>query len=351
MKSNILTTVLIFILTSILVCQQTPDIDLPLTVSDNLGNSKELRYGLDPLATDGIDTELGEITLPPNPPTGVFDVRFRVANLESSWKDYRNGTFNFVGEKTDTIYYMAASGFSILTFEWNMPEGVTGLLQDMFGGILVDENMSGIGSFNLTNLFLNPLKMIIYYDHPLPVELCLFTATLLNNDVILNWKTQTEVNNFGFDVERKTDGCWEKLGFVGGQGNCNSPKEYSYIDKNPIGGNKFLYRLKQIDNDGQFEYSDVVEVNLIPAVFALYQNYPNPFNPSTKIKYQLPKACKVQIKIYDLLGAEVQELLNESKEPGIYEIEFNAENLLSGIYVYRISADNYLQTKKMILLK
>jgi hypothetical protein len=192
---------------------------------------------------------------------------------------------------------------------------------------------------------------VVNFENVLPVEIASFDAKVKNNQVTMSWTTATEVNNFGFEVERKTNSSWEKLGFVGGQGNCNSPTEYSYIDKNPVGGNKFLYRLKQIDNDGQFEYSDIIEVNLIPAEFALYQNYPNPFNPNTKIKFQLPKECKVQIKIYDLLGAEIQELLNESKEPGIYEIEFNAENLPSGIYVYRISADNYLQTKKMILLK
>ncbi len=186
---------------------------------------------------------------------------------------------------------------------------------------------------------------------PLPVELTTFAAKVKDNFVNLYWETETEVNNYGFEIERKTEGNWQKIGFVEGNGNSNSPNEYSYVDKNPIGGIKFQYRLKQIDSDGQFEYSDIVAVNLILTEFALNQNYPNPFNPNTKIKYQLPTECKVLIKIYDLLGAEVQELLNENKEPGIYEIEFNAENLPSGIYVYRISADNYLNTKKMILLK
>jgi len=186
---------------------------------------------------------------------------------------------------------------------------------------------------------------------PLPVELTSFTADVTNNQVNLKWQTATEVNNYGFDIERKTSDTWQKLGFVEGNGNSNSPKEYSYTDKSPIGGSKFQYRLKQIDNDGQFEYSEVVEVELVPTEFALYQNYPNPFNPVTTIRYQLPKESKVVIKIYNILGAEVMELLNEKKEAGVYEAEFNADNLSSGAYIYRIIVESFMDTKKMILLK
>ena len=111
------------------------------------------------------------------------------------------------------------------------------------------------------------------------------------------------------------------------------------------------YRLKQVDNDGQFEYSDIVEVGFVPNKFELYQNYPNPFNPETKIRYQLPNESKVVIKIYNILGSEVMELVNDKKEAGVYEAEFNASNLSSGTYIYKISADDFVQTKKMILLK
>ncbi len=135
----------------------------------------------------------------------------------------------------------------------------------------------------------------------LPVELISFTAEVTINQVTLNWLTAIEVNNYGFEIERKLSTDWQKMGFVQGHGNSSSPKQYSFIDDKPYGGSKFQYRLKQIDNDGHFEYSDIVEVYLIPIEFALYQNYPNPFNPSTKIKYQLPKECKVHLKIYDLI--------------------------------------------------
>jgi len=204
--------------------------------------------------------------------------------------------------------------------------------------------------------------MATLISSPLPVELSTFTAISKGSDVKLNWQTATEVNNYGFEVERCALSAvrqeWNKIGFVNGNGNSNSPKEYSYIDKNLIGGGNFLYRLKQIDNDGQFEYSKTVEVELILNEYALYQNYPNPFNPVTKIRYQLPKESKVVIKVYNILGSEVIELLNEQKEPGIYEIDFNASNLPtgrqglpSGVYFYKISTPEYSNTRKMIVLK
>jgi len=187
---------------------------------------------------------------------------------------------------------------------------------------------------------------------PLPVELNSFTAKTDDFNVILNWETATEINNYGFDVERKiTNGDWSKIGYVEGAGNSSSPKSYKFTDNKPIGGSKFIYRLKQIDNDGTYEYSDEIEVEIIPTEFALYQNYPNPFNPNTTIRYQLPQESKVIIKIYDILGSEVITLLNEKKEPGVYEVEFNASHLSSGTYIYRIVADGFVETKKMVLLK
>jgi hypothetical protein len=186
---------------------------------------------------------------------------------------------------------------------------------------------------------------------PLPVELVSFNALLVKNNVELNWKTETEVNNYGFEIERSINNNWKKIGFVEGHGNSNSPKFYSFTDKIPVGGSKFQYRLKQVDTDGKYEYSDIVEVEMLPDKFALFQNYPNPFNPTTTIRYQLPKESKVVLTIYDILGEKVTELLNENIEAGVYEIEFNAKSLPSGTYIYRISAENFVETKKMILLR
>ena len=193
-------------------------------------------------------------------------------------------------------------------------------------------------------------------EQPLPVELSSFTATFNQNAVNLKWQTKTEVDNYGFEVERTSSmtspsQVWEKIGFIPGNGNSNSPKDYSLTDKNPSGGSKFIYRLKQIDNDGKFEYSKEVEIELVPNEFALYQNYPNPFNPATNIKFALPKAAKVTLLVYNLLGEKVATLLNEDKEAGFYDVQFNASNFSSGVYIFRLTAGDFVQTKKMTLMK
>lgn len=192
----------------------------------------------------------------------------------------------------------------------------------------------------------------------LPVELTSFTATMNNGDVNLKWNTATEVNNFGFDIQRNQlfnliNGTWEKIGFVAGSGNSNSPKSYFYND-NTVSEAVYFYRLKQIDTDGLFEYSPIVEINTnqIPTEFSLKQNYPNPFNPKTHISFDIPVKSHATIRVFNVLGNEVAVLLNEEILPGKYSVEFNASNLVSGIYFYTISSNEFKPiTKKMILLK
>lgn len=197
---------------------------------------------------------------------------------------------------------------------------------------------------------------------PLPVELSSFTANISRGVVNLTWKTETEINNFGFDVERtaspnpsqggeQSNYKWEKIGFVNGNGNSNSPNEYFFKDEKPSGGNKFSYRLKQIDNDGQFEYSDIIEVEIIPNMFELSQNYPNPFNPSTTIKFSLPVQTQLKINIYNMLGEQVATTAEGMYEAGYYKITFDAEGLSSGTYIYRLESNNFTETKKMILIR
>ena len=195
-------------------------------------------------------------------------------------------------------------------------------------------------------------------DIPLPVELTSFTAEIMNNSMNLKWQTATEINNYGFEIERKHDKKtrWDNIGFVEGSGNSNSPKEYSFIDKKLFGGTKFSYRLKQIDHNGTYEYSKIVEVELpAPKNYALYQNYPNPFNPSTRIQYQVSSSEHVTLKVYDVLGNEVATLVDEYKPAGSYEAEFQSAvgnmQLASGVYYYQLKAGDFIQTKKMILMR
>ncbi|MCX7610939.1 MAG: T9SS type A sorting domain-containing protein [Ignavibacterium sp.] len=200
-------------------------------------------------------------------------------------------------------------------------------------------------------------------DHggALPIQLKSFIVSIVNKNILLNWSTSTEQNNYGFEIERSTIltslnyGIWEKIGFVQGSGNSNSPKEYSFTDNTLTKSGKYAYRLKQIDNDGSFEYSKIVEVDFqLLDKFSLEQNYPNPFNPTTIISYQIPKSSNVTLKLYDILGNEVATLVNEYREAGRYEYELKiGQNiyLSSGIYFYKLQAEEFSQIKKMILAK
>jgi hypothetical protein len=197
-------------------------------------------------------------------------------------------------------------------------------------------------------------------SNPLPVELTFLTAKTDAGKVILKWSTANEINNYGFEIERmivetrhasSLQFDWQSVGFVQGNGNSNSTKEYSFTDENP-NSYKLKYRLKQIDSDGSISYSNEIEVQLgIPIEFALHQNYPNPFNPVTKIQYSLSNRQLVTLKVYDVLGNEVANLINEYKEPGKYEIDFNANELASGVYVYKLIAGPYSAIRKMVVLK
>ena len=186
----------------------------------------------------------------------------------------------------------------------------------------------------------------------IPVELTSFTANYSNKNVTLTWSTATETNNQGFEVERKSAiSDWTKIGFVPGFGTTTAARQYSYTD-NDIATGSFSYRLKQIDFDGSFNYSEVVEVEVIaPSVFELAQNYPNPFNPITKIRYSVPIDSKVIISIYSLTGELVMELVNANLAPGLYSVNFNGSNLSSGMYIYKMTAGSFVKTLKMILLK
>jgi trimeric autotransporter adhesin len=187
-----------------------------------------------------------------------------------------------------------------------------------------------------------------------PVEMISFTGTSYPNQVELIWSTATEINNQGFEIHRKSQNRneWQTIGFVPGFGTTTEPKSYSYIDERVISGN-YRYRLKQIDFDGSFTYSNEIEVvvDFTPKEFVLYQNYPNPFNPNTVISYQLPVNGNATLKVYDVLGNEVAILVNDEKQPGVYKIEFDASMFSSGIYFYQLKAGNYIQTKKMVLMK
>jgi len=202
--------------------------------------------------------------------------------------------------------------------------------------------------------YFDDLKVVLYEAGTIPVELVSFSGQAKGNYVKLEWSTASETNNQGFEIQSSVNGQnYRAIAFIQGAGTTTETTFYSFLDSSADFSNTELYyRLKQLDYDGTFSFSDVIKINLnTPTEFALMQNYPNPFNPSTRIVFQIPKSENVLLKIYDMLGNEVVSLLDEEKEPGKYEIEFNASHLSSGIYFYTLRAGTYINTKKMILIK
>lgn len=199
---------------------------------------------------------------------------------------------------------------------------------------------------------------------PLPVELTSFNAVIEANSVNFEWVTATEVNNYGFelesaerDVKNYSESEWMLLGFIIGNGNSNSPKHYFFRDEDLSTGT-YKYRLKQIDTDGKSKVIKTIEIEFgLLERYELFQNYPNPFNPVTTIAYSVPQESNVTIKIFNSLGEEIAALVTARQNSGKYSIVFNANNLGSGIYFYRIQANsvngglNYIETKKMSILK
>jgi hypothetical protein len=189
-------------------------------------------------------------------------------------------------------------------------------------------------------------------EYIIPVELTSFTANVIDNSVVLKWSTATETNNAGFSVERSNDNtAFSEIAYVDGNGTTTELREYSYTD-NTIGTGTYFYRLKQIDFSGTYKYSDAVEIEVNgPLTFVLEQNYPNPFNPSTNIKYSIARTDYVKLAVYNSIGEELDVLVNGIVNAGFYEIEYDATALTSGVYLYKLQAGSFVETKKMVLLR
>jgi len=252
--------------------------------------------------------------------------------------NYKEAELNSISESNLKLFRSTDNG-SI----WTIQNGTV----DAANNKITLSGINGFGRWTLGDI-----------NNPLPVELSSFTAYAKGFRVSINWTTATEVSNHGFDVECRLNGNeWTTIGFVKGNGNSNSPKAYSFVDAKSKSG-KAEYRLKQIDNDGKFKYSNTIEVSInTPTKFELYQNYPNPFNPGTTISFSLPADSRVDMAIYDVLGKKVVDLVNGIRTAGYQNITFDGGKLASGIYIYTIKAtsidgkSSFTSTRKMMLVK
>jgi uncharacterized protein (TIGR02145 family) len=247
----------------------------------------------------------------------------------------RNGNFGAFG--TATLFWSSTVDYSNMAFYLKLINSENSCL---FSSTLMEYGYSVrcINDLNISQL---------------PVELTSFIASLINNRVNLNWNTATEINAASFEVEKKmhNNNNWQKIGSVNASGNSSSSKHYAFSDKK-INTGKYNYRLKMVDLDGSYKYSNIVNLEVTPpAKFELSNAYPNPWNPSTTIRFQVPVNILVTIKMFDAVGREVATLINEIKPAGSYEVILNGRNLASGVYYYQMKAGSFLETKKFILIK
>lgn len=275
---------------------------------------------------------------------------------------------NSINRTWDILKTNANGGSGVdMTFQWNSSDELTGFTRTAASVFHYEETAWVKKSGTLSAAGSNPY-MLTYtgytgsfspfgignYNFVMPVTLSGFNCNVYQNNVKLNWQTNAEQNNSHFDIERKAEGTeWKKVGNVKGIGNSNTVQKYSYCD-NKLSAGKYSYRLKQVDFNGNYEYHNLTENVLVstPKKFELSQNYPNPFNPKTKIDFQLPYDMKVSVIVYDITGREVKTLVNnEYRKADYYTIDFNATQLASGTYFYRIIADKYIETKKMVMVK
>ncbi len=294
---------------------------------------------------------------------------FNTGSVESITSSYYN-SFPFLGLLPDgyeniSNYFWTVDGNGILFTNGKIKV----LLSDLVGvddpaDLIwvkrenVGDNWTDIGGTISSNYLESTIPFtsfsefaIASIENGLPVELVSFHSLVKKNNVLLEWTTASELNNYGFEIQRKITDKWEKIGFVHGNGNSNNVNNYFFQDEK-ITGKIVEYRLKQIDNEGRSTFSNILTVNLLKDfVYKLDHNYPNPFNPITIISFSIAEDMPTKLTIYDLLGNEMKVLVNEVKLAGSYDLKFNASFLASGLYLYRLKAGNFVETKKMILLK
>ena len=268
------------------------------------------------------------------------------------------------------IFTVLVRGNSLFDLKYQVWQSDSaGVLRDM----LVEETMNDVvnpdasSALTIYGYFSAVFQRVLSVDNfevtiqALPIQLASFTAMPVSgSSVTLNWKTASEVKNYGFEVQRSAvarTGFSSISNLISGHGTSVTGFNYSFTDKAPSAGAQY-YRLKQIDLNGVLHYSDAVTIGIvsapqmqIPAVFSLNQNYPNPFNPSTRISYGLPKNSNVTLRVYNTLGQEVAVLQNGVQDAGYHEVIFDGTGLGSGVYFYRMQTGTFVESMKLLLLR
>lgn len=350
---------------------QTQTVDFRLTVRDGAGGRQVLRFGLAPPATNLIDAGLCESELPPFPPAGIFEARFIGADISvpelglGSYRDYRAGDKNFRGTQTHELQYQPGTG-TVIIISWNLPAGVTGLLQDLLGGIVVNQTMAGIGNLTVNNPgIINKLKMTITYTGtvtiaaPQPPALVAPAngANNLSPNTTFIWKDSPGAAAYQLQVSTSTSFATT----VVDQSNiCDTSRSVSGLTL----GTVYYWRVRSSNAgiNGDFTTSVQQKDNAVPLAYQVSQNFPNPFNPSTTIKFVLPQTGKVTLQVFNEFGQFVRTLVNGEMNEGTHDVHWDGRDqagavAASGIYFYKLIAYkasgeiSFTETKRMVFVE
>jgi hypothetical protein len=356
-------------------CNATEDPVVSTTYALSTPNSAKIVFNNDLVKDFGTPYSSGKYKISfqvyiPATKAGYFNTLATFAGSSSAWA--LEVYFDAGGAGRVNPNGSVPATFSWTAGQWNLVEYVVNLTNDFgelyFNGALIHSQQYTIGAYTsavpLTldgnDFFGATATDEMYFDNyaledltVVPVELSAFSANVNNGNVVLNWTTETELNNQGFEIERRTaESQFAAIGHVQGNGTTTERQQYSFTDASVETGNYF-YRLKQVDYNGNFEYSSEISVEVIalPAEFVLDQNYPNPFNPTTSINFSLAEPTFVKLAVYNLLGEVVEVLKNENMTAGSYNVTFDAASLPSGMYLYKIETAQFTSVRKMMLMK
>lgn len=281
-----------------------------------------------------------QLSLPPTAPSNLV-AQFIPSPLsvELTWTDNSNNENGFIIERES----QGPDAFAVID---TVPANTSTYVDNTVSYLAYNYRVTAFNAFGQSS-YSNVAQIVV------PVELTSFNASIKDAGVLLEWTTATEINNMGFEIQRNQSATWETIGFVEGNGTTTEIKNYQFFNDLSDFNNsiRLQYRLKQIDFNGIYSYSDIVEVEFSPENYSLSQNYPNPFNPSTSISFTLAKSTFVTLKIFNILGNEITTLANQVMPSGKHEIKFDANNLPSGVYLYTLTAGNFVDTKKMLMMK
>jgi len=271
------------------------------------------------------------------------------------------GTTTYTSDPAHDLKVSLFEGPNVVSRSFTVPATQTTGLHDLLVAVWYDKNNNNVidaGDFVVNSQQYNSALSITV----LPIQLASFTATVVNgNDVRLDWRTLSEINNFGFFVQRRlqTVQTYEEIpnSFVAGNGTTNIPHDYSFTNIN-VGNGNWLYRLRQVDLDGTPHFTDPVQVNVVtsvaentPIAFGLSQNYPNPFNPTTEIRYQTSEIGHVLLKVFNLLGQAIATLVDERRPAGEHSVRWDATSFPTGVYTYRLTSGSNTASKRLVLIR